>query len=154
MCFVTPRVTDVAWSSQITCFSTFFFQLFFCQRGLASFVTPGVTDCAWSSKVTCFSNFFFHNFLSKGSCEFCYSKSNRLCMVIQNHMPFKLFFHFFVVKGGLATQKEHILHGLLTCDCASPVTPQVIELTWCPALCCNILFPFQSCHMVYPSNSG
>ena len=55
--FVTPRVTEVAWSSQITCFfKLFFFTKFFCQRGLAGFVTPGVTEVAWSSKVTCFSN--------------------------------------------------------------------------------------------------
>ena len=80
-------------------FQTFFFKIF-CQRGLASFVTPGVTDCAWSSKVTCCSNFFLKFFLSKGSCVFCYSQSNRCCMVIPDHMFFNLFFStFFLSKG-------------------------------------------------------
>ena len=64
--FVTPRVTECAWSSRVTCLSNFFFKIFFCQRGLASFVTPRVTEVAWSSKVTCISNFFFQNFFVKG----------------------------------------------------------------------------------------
>ena len=103
-------------------FQKFFenFSKFFFQRDHASSVTPGVTRLTWLSKSHVFPKKFlkiFQNFFPKGSCKFCYSRSNKTCMVIQITCLFKKFFENF---SKFFFQRDH----------PSLVTPGVTRLAW------------------------
>ena len=96
--FVTPRVTDVAWSSQITCCQTFFFKIFL-SKGSCKLCYSRSNRLCMVIQSHMFFKLFFKIFCQRGLASFvtprvtdCAWSSQITCFS---------FFKFFFVKGVL-----------------------------------------------------